>query len=371
MTRLRSSIARIELERAGWWIAGLALLGLLAWQALTSSGGTPEPVADTNLSHGAVILDSGLLVLREGLETVLVLAAITASFRGSNESYRKPVALGGASALLATVATWFIAIAITDAVGQGSLDLQAATGLLAVVVLLVVMNWFFHKVYWTGWISSHNRKRRALMSGAGQAGAWRTGLGLAALGFTSVYREGFEVVLFLQNLRLRYGSTVVLEGVAIGVVLAAVVAYLTFFAQSRLPYKKMLVATGVLLGVVLLVMVGESVQELQLAGWIGTTPIGLKVPGWLGLWFSIFPNVQTIAAQAAAALLVIGSYFMAEEMRVRRPRRRGERVASRPSEAPRRADSSASRSEPTQLKRTQRPPRRRDAPRCARSRSRP
>jgi high-affinity iron transporter len=335
---VRSTIARIELRRLGWWTAGLALLGLLVWQAVTASGGTPEPVADAHLSHGAVIVDSGLLVLREGLETVLVLAAITASFRGSNDSYRKPVALGGAAALVATVATWFVAIAITEAVGQGSLDLQAATGLLAVVVLLVVMNWFFHKVYWTGWISSHNRRRRTLMSGAGEAAAWRTGLGLATLGFTSVYREGFEVVLFLQNLRLRYGSTVVLEGVAIGVALAAIVAYVTFFAHSRLPYKKMLVATGVMLGVVLLVMVGESVQELQQAGWIGTTPIGVKVPGWLGLWFSVFPNVETIVAQVAAALLVIGSYFMAEEIRVRRPRRRGEEAASRASEAPERTE---------------------------------
>ncbi|MHB1810329.1 MAG: FTR1 family iron permease [Solirubrobacteraceae bacterium] len=334
MTRLRSSIASIELRRAGWWAAGLALLGVLIWQAVTASGGTPEPVTDTHLSHGAVILDSGLLVLREGLETVLVLAAITASFRGGNDSYRKPVALGGASALLATVATWFIAIAITDAVGQGSLDLQAATGLLAVAVLLVVMNWFFHKVYWTGWISSHNRKRRRLMSSAGDAGRWRTGLGLAALGFTSVYREGFEVVLFLQNLRLRYGSSVVLEGVAIGLALTAVVAYVTFFAHSKLPYKRMLVVTGVMLGIVLLVMVGESVQELQQAGWLGTTSIGVKVPGWLSLWFSIFPNVETIVAQAIAAALVIGSYFMAEEIRVRRPRRRGEKAAVMAEQAP-------------------------------------
>jgi high-affinity iron transporter len=92
----------------------------------------------------------------------------------------------------------------------------------------------------------------------------------------------------------------------------------------------MLVATGIMLGFVLLVMVGESVQELQQAGWIGTTPIGVAIPGWMGLWFSIFPNVQTIVAQVVAATLVLGSYFLAEEMRVRRPRRRGAPVAVRP-----------------------------------------
>jgi high-affinity iron transporter len=227
-----------------------------------------------------------------------------------------------------------VAIAITDAVGPGSLKLQAATGLLAIVVLLVVMNWFFHRVYWTGWIAHHNRRRKELMGDAGSAGMQRTLLGLALLGFTSVYREGFEVVLFLQNLRLRYGSAVVLEGVLAGLVFVAAIGYLTFALQRKLPYRRMLVATGVMLGVVLLVMVGESVQEFQQAGWLGTTPIGINLPGWMGLWLAVFPNVQTLVAQAVAALLVIGSYFLAEEFRVRRPRRRGRPVAVRPSQPP-------------------------------------
>ncbi len=113
-----------------------------------------------------------------------------------------------------------------------------------------------------------------------------------------MYREGFEVVLFLQALRLRYGSGVVLEGVVFGLVLVAVIAYLAFGLQRRLPYRRMLVATGVMLGVVLLVMVGESVQEMQQAGWIGITSLHVAVPGWMGLWFSIFPNVQTVVAQS-------------------------------------------------------------------------
>jgi high-affinity iron transporter len=80
----------------------------------------------------------------------------------------------------------------------------------------------------------------------------------------------------------------------------------------------MLVATGILLGFVLLVMVGESVQEMQLAGWIPTTPIGVGFPGFVNLWFAAFPTVEGLAAQALAAALVVGSYFAAE--RVRRPR---------------------------------------------------
>jgi high-affinity iron transporter len=79
--------------------------------------------------------------------------------------------------------------------------------------------------------------------------------------------------------------------------------------------------------VVLLVMVGESMQELQQAGWIGVTSLHFAVPGWMSLWFSIFPNLETVVAQVLAAAFVIGSYLLAEHLRIRRPRRRAGRSA--------------------------------------------
>jgi high-affinity iron transporter len=324
-------MAWLSRKRTGWWALAAGAVALLVWQMVSAQGGTPDPTSHaSHLSPWAVVLDSGVLVLREGLETILVLTVLTASMRGTNTRYRRPLTLGAGVGVAAAVATWFVAILLTDAAGPGSLDLQAATGLLAIAVLLVVMNWFFHRIYWTGWIAHHNKRGQQLMSAGSGAARQRTLLGLALLGFTSVYREGFEVVLFLQNLRLRYGSGAVIEGVALGLVLVALIGFVTFGLQRRLPYKRMLVATGILLGVVLLVMVGESVQELQQAGWIGTTAIPVSVPGWMGLWFSIFPNVQTVAAQAAAAVLVIGSYVLAEELKVRRPRRRLRRSAIGP-----------------------------------------
>jgi high-affinity iron transporter len=66
---------------------------------------------------------------------------------------------------------------------------------------------------------------------------------------------------------------------------------------------------------------------MQLAGWIGTTPIGVRIPGWAGEWFSLFPNVETICAQLLAVAIVVGSYVGAQYVRVWRPRRRGERAA--------------------------------------------
>ncbi|MDQ2932020.1 MAG: FTR1 family protein [Gemmatimonadota bacterium] len=302
-------------SRIAIWTGIAVVLAVLVWTAI-ASGGSPDPMTLDSPSM-VKALDIAVLVFREGLECILVLAAITASMKGSTESYQRPVAVGAALAFAATIATWFGAVGMVDALSDRlpALDVQAATGLLAVVVLLVVMNWFFHKVYWTGWISMHNRRKRTLMSAAGspEQKARRVVFGLGVLGFTSLYREGFEVVLFLQSYRLKMGGSVVLAGVAMGLVLTAIVAVLTFIAHRKLPYRKMLVFTGFMLGVVLLVMVGEQAQEMQLAHWIPTTTIAWleHIPGWIGLWFSVFPTVETLVAQVLAAVIVLGSYFIA------------------------------------------------------------
>ncbi|MEO7084038.1 MAG: FTR1 family protein [Gemmatimonadaceae bacterium] len=297
-------------------LGGLSVVLILVWQAITS-GGTPDPTA-AGTSSPAATLDIAVLVFREGLECILVLSAITADMRDRNHDHRRTIAWGAVAGLGATVVTWFIAIQALDALSSrvSALALQAATGLLAIVVLLVVMNWFFHRVYWAGWIGMHNRRKRDLLndSDGGDRTRRRLLFGLAALGFTSLYREGFEVVLFLQTYRLKLGSSVVYGGVALGALLVLVIGVLTFIARRRLPHKQMLVVTGALLGAVLLVMVGEQGQEMQLAGWIPTTTIAVlngRVPGWAGLWFSVFPTVQTLGMQALAALLVIGSYVAA------------------------------------------------------------
>jgi len=332
-TKQRSRAMRL------WVLVVLAVLVaavILGWHA---QGGTPDPTAaGTHMSRTSAVINSGVLVFREGLETILVLAAITASFLGGNRTYRKPVAIGGGIALGASVATWFLAIWFIGMFGNGGLTVQAATGIPAILVLLLVMNWFFHRVYWTGWISHHHKRRRRLLGSSGEAAVRSTMLGLGLLGFTSVYREGFEIVIFLQGLRVAFGSSVVLEGVTLGLLFTAAVGVLTFGLHQRLPYKRLLIITGVLLLVVLWVMVGEEVNEMQLAGWIGTTSIsGLHVPGWAGTWFSIFPNVETIAAQVGAVLAVLGSYAAAQYVRVWRPRRRHERaarIAEQPPERP-------------------------------------
>ncbi len=287
-------------------LSAAVVTGAIIWQAFALNG-SPDPMKE-GMSPTSVVIESGILVFREGLEAILVLAAITASMLRQPGEKWKPIAAGSGAAFVASLATWFIVVAIISAINAPALDIQAATGLLAIVVLLIIMNWFFHKIYWTGWIAHHNRRRRNLMQ-SGNEGTRAALLGLGLLGFSAVYREGFEIVLFLQSLRLRSDTQTVLGGVLIGLGLTGIVAVLTFAAQRHLPYKKMLVLTGVLLAGVLVVMVGESAQELQQAGWISTTSIGIPIPDWVGVWFAVFPNVEGLLAQFLAAALVLGSYI--------------------------------------------------------------
>jgi high-affinity iron transporter len=303
-------LKRIPLTTIGLAAGAAAVTAILLLQVLRT-GGLPDPTGHGDF--GARVLDIAVLVFREGLECILVLSAITANMIGPRRSLQKPVAAGASAAFFATLLTWAVAIRIIDSLAENipALDVQAATGLLAILVLLVVMNWFFHKVYWAGWISLHSKRKQTLLK---EASPSRLLWGLALLGFSSLYREGFEVVLFLQSYRLKLGGTTVLYGVSVGLALTVIVGILTFVAHRRLPYRRMLVFTGVMLGLVLLVMVGEQAQEMQLAQWLPTTPIvSLQhvIPGWMGLWFAVFPTVETLAAQFLAAALVVGSFFLA------------------------------------------------------------
>jgi high-affinity iron transporter len=160
----------------------------------------------------------------------------------------------------------------------------------------------------------HNRQKKKILSSAAQGKSpgfvfW----GLVLLGLTSVYREGFEVVLFLQSYYLKLGGWTVFYGSLLGLALTLAVAVITFWMHQRMPYRKMLIITGVLLGVVLLVMIGEEAFEMQQAGWLHTSTIAAldgKIPDWAGVWFSLYPTWETIIAQVLAIVLVVGSYVL-------------------------------------------------------------
>ena len=215
-------------------------------------------------SHGTAVFNSSIIVFREGLEAVLIFAAVTASFIGGNRARRRPVVLGAACAFAASVVAWFVAQAVLDAGELAGPEARGHHRLPRDRRAALVLNWFVHKVYWSEWIGRHHRQRRKLLARTGAAAT----LGLVALGFTSVFREGFEVVLFLQTLQLQNGTSTVLEGVAIGLAATALVGVAVFHLHRRLPYRKMLVLTGVLVGAVLVVMIGGTALTFSELGWI-------------------------------------------------------------------------------------------------------
>jgi high-affinity iron transporter len=326
---MNPSALHARTRRLAWWALAVAVVAGLVYLMATASTGPLDPTEATHRqSHGTVLFNSAMIVFREGLEAVLIFAAITASFLGANRARRKPVVAGAAIAFGATIVTWFVAQALLDVASPLGPRLEAITGFLAIVVLLVVLNWFVHRVYWSEWIGRHHRRRRRLLA---QAGIGAT-VGLAALGFTSVFREGLEVVLFLQNLELQNGSGTVLEGVGIGLVLTAAVGVITFWLHHKLPYRRMLILTGALVGTVLVVMIGGTALTFGDLGWIPKTPTPFSIPEWMGSWFEIYPYWETIAAQLGAAVFVVGSYVVAERVKSRRPG--AQRAVAPPAAAP-------------------------------------
>jgi high-affinity iron transporter len=316
--------------RLAWWVAGIATISGLVYLMATAETGPVDPTEATEpQSHATVVFNSAMIVFREGLEAILIFAAITASLLGADAAKRRPMAIGAGAAFGATIVTWFLVQALLDVASPLGPKLEAITGFLAIVVLLIVLNWFVHRIYWSDWIARHNRRRRELLARSGMAAA----LGLVLLGFTAVYREGFETVLFLQNLELQNGTATVLEGVALGLAATAIVGVLTFWLQRKLPYRRMLVLTGVVVAMVLVVMIGGTALSFAELGWIPQTPTPFSVPEWMGSWFEIYPYWETIGAQVLAATLVVGSYALAKHVRVRRPRRQGLEPARR-AEAP-------------------------------------
>jgi high-affinity iron transporter len=271
-------------------------------------------------STSAVISNTAVIVFREGLEAVLILAALMAGMTGSQAALRRPLLAGAAGAFLASAATWGIAQTVLGSLSRYGEKLEAIVSIVAIAVLLVILNWFYHRVYWNEHLAGlHGKKKRILGIGVGVVAAQV--IGLATLGFSSVYREGFETVLFLQAIVLEAGAATVLVGVAVGLAATFAVGVLTIRLQRKLPHKKMLIATGLLILWVLVVMVGTTVQTLQVVGWVPVTPVeGLQLPYWAGLWLGVFPTWEGLLAQGAAVAFVLGSYVLAEQVRKRKRR---------------------------------------------------
>jgi high-affinity iron transporter len=270
-------------------------------------------------SRVSVVTNSAIIVFREGLEAVLILAALMASMVGGQRRFRRPLLAGVGLALAASAVTWVVAQTVLGSLAGWGERLEAVVSLVAIAVLLLVLNWFYHRVYWQENLQDLHRRKKRILAGASLGVLSAQALGLVVLGFSSVYREGFETVLFLQALTLEAGAWTVLQGVTLGFAGVVGVFALVVALERRLPHKRMLVATGVLITGVLVVLVGNTVQTSQAVGWLPVTPVeGLTLPYWTGTWLGLYPTWEGLLAQAAALAFVLGSYVAAEALRARR-----------------------------------------------------
>ena len=177
--------------------------------------------------------NSAIIVFREGLEGVLILAAITASMVGLRRRLRRPVFIGALAGLAVSIVTWVLAQTLLRSLEQYGEKLEAVVGLVAIGVLLLITNWFFHKVYWSEWIAKFHRQRKRYEKLEKQGFISAQAIGLFVLGLTSVYREGFETVLFLQSLQLSAGTATVLEGAGLGLAMTFAVGAVTLLLPAQ------------------------------------------------------------------------------------------------------------------------------------------
>jgi high-affinity iron transporter len=261
------------------------------------------------LSPTAAVIGAIFIVAREGLEAVVILAALLAGLRGpENAEIRKRIGAGAWLALGVTAVIFVASRTLLQGLSHYGETLEAVISVLAVVVLLIVTNWVFHKYYWTGW----NARLRTLSKAAQrqQQTRWES-LALVGVGFVTIFREGFETTLFMQSLIFEAGMRPVLLGLAIGGLFIGVVGYAVFSIGAKLPYRRMLVITGVLVIFVLFTFIGSTVRLFQTVGWLPVHPIpGLELPTWMGVWLGLYPTWEGLLIPFGTFAYVGGMWLL-------------------------------------------------------------
>ncbi|MDF9619905.1 cytochrome c/FTR1 family iron permease [Pseudomonas entomophila] len=252
---------------------------------------------------------SGLLILlREGLEAILVLAAILAFLRNTGQqSAVRSVNIGWGLALLAGFGTWALAAYVIDVGGAQRELLEGCTALFASVMVLWLGVWMHDRRHAAAW---QNYIKSSLVSGGGR-------FGFALLAFFSVYRELFEVILFYETLWLQAGPAghqAVLAGGATALVALVGLAWVILRGSAKLPLALFFSINAGLLCALSVVFAGHGVKALQEAGVLGTRPVAFFEFDWLG----IHADAYSLGAQAVALLAVMflyGRSWLAEKRR--------------------------------------------------------
>ena len=248
------------------------------------------------LSPTAAATASFIVLFREGLEAVLVVAALAAFLRRSGQAHAMPyLHAGWVGALALGLVTWIVGTWVMDLSGAGRETTEGVTALIASAMLIYVGFWLHDKSHASAW-------QRFLMQGAAAVkpgAAW----GLAGMAFLAVYREVFETVLFYQALWAQAPEALwpIAGGFVAAAASLAAVAWGMLRYSLRLPLGLFFGASGLLLAVLGIVLAGNGIAALQEAGALPITPAPIFELRWLG----VHANWQSLAAQLVATSLVV------------------------------------------------------------------
>lgn len=293
MTNLRQAI-REQLPEGDVRAAGERVLALLQ-QARDSQDGE-------SLSSGVAFTSALIILLREGLEAILVLGAIAAFLNKTGRRDAMPWLHGGwIGALAVGVLTWIVSNYIVTISGATREITEGATALIAAGVLFYVGFWMHSKLNARRW---QEFIQHSVKSALDQRGLWA----IAGIAFIAVYREVFETVLFFQALWAQVttppAQSAILGGAITGAVVIVGVAWAIFRFGVRLPLKQFFGATAAIMIALAVIFAGKGIAALQEAGKLPLDPIAFPRIELLG----IYPTLQSLGVQLAvlaAALALI------------------------------------------------------------------
>lgn len=253
---------------------------------------------DTGIAPMLAATSSGAILLREGTEAALVIAALIAFLRKTGrEQAVAYIHAGWFAAVLLGVVTWWIASTVIEISGAGREATEGVVALLAAAMLIYVGYWLhdtMHAKRWKGFL--HDQVGGALNAGQ----LWV----LTLISFTAAYREVFETVLFYQALALEAGSgsaPYLLAGAAVGLLLLVIVAFLIFRFSVRLPMRLFFGVNALILVLLALVIAGKGIAALQEAGYVPVDRVSF--PEWSAI--GIYANWESLGLQAVMLGLIV------------------------------------------------------------------
>ena len=272
---------------------------------------------DAHTDRTTAFLGSFTILLREGIEAMLIVIGMIAFLRKAERREVLPaVHAGWIGALLAGVATWAIASHLVDVSGANREVTEGVSALFAAAVLLSVGIWMHQK-------SLAGRWQQYLHAKVSAALTRRSAVFLFLVAFVAVYREVFETILFFIAMWNQENSTAILGGLVAGSVVLAGVAYWMLRMSKRLPIGQFFSISSILIAVLAVVLVGKGIAALQEAGWVGQALVAAPRIDWLG----VYPSWQSLLAQLAVAVIAIGGfYFNARNSRVPAQAVKGDRA---------------------------------------------